>query len=173
MRAVCVVIAALCLAACVDPALRAQQQAAQKRALEDQLLAESPEGSRQQYEADLQAVKTLTPTQQDAFKDAGLGLPLTNDEKKAVMSMSPDQWRAIARQSKFVEWGKQKQTDLAAEPERERLIRAQEAQARASLRQAQASERAARAAALSASRPQHLSCSSFTTLGGMTTTNCN
>ena len=130
---------------CVDPAVVAQRQAAEaaqqeagRRAMVDELLAESPEGSEQQLESDLQIVNHLPPIIYEAEKDADLGLPLSEAEKNGLQKLTREQFRAIARFSQFQTWATQKAAQLKAETDRERLIQAQEDQARAQQGQAAA-----------------------------------
>jgi hypothetical protein len=162
---------ALSVYACLTPAqraarnqARAERQAAQQQAMEDQFWAESPEGSKQQYDNDVATLNSLTPAQTEAIKDIALGLSPTADEKKDLDSITRDQLRAIARLGKLHEWAKQESADLKAQSNQERLIQAQEAQAQAQRAQAWAAWSAANAART----PKYTNCSN--TLNGMSCT---
>jgi hypothetical protein len=122
----------LCAVSCAEIQAQKQAQAAQQRAqaeaLADAFLANSPEGSSEQWQIDKAILQTLTPAQTEALNDAKLGLPLTSDEQKAIGSMTRDQMRAVARLAAQQEWSKQQATQMESELLQEQSIQAQQAQ---------------------------------------------
>lgn len=138
-------VGVLLLVGCADPALIAQQQAAQAQAAEeaqkaqdareaaqiqakvDLLYAQSPEGSQQQYQADWQTVKSLNPKQVELLTDASLGLPLTSEQEKVAPSITREQMRALARLHKYYEWLEQKKAQWNQEDREAAKIAAQQA----------------------------------------------
>ncbi len=65
------------------------------------LLRDSPVQSEQGLRHDFELADKLTPAQQAALRDAVNNVILTNDEKRALKSITLDQWHAITQLAAF------------------------------------------------------------------------
>jgi hypothetical protein len=99
-----------------------------------QLLSQSPLQSETNLHRDLALLSKLTPAQNEALRDTSNGIVLTQKEKRALGSISPDQWHALSQMAAFYQWLNQRYQEAQAEAERQQ----QEAEAEAERQQQEA-----------------------------------
>jgi len=93
-----------------EAANRARREAAEREAGRQRhealqkLLAESPALSEQGLKYDVDSVRRLTESQQEALIDAGSRVVLTIDEEKELNSIASDQWYALVQLAAFYSW---------------------------------------------------------------------
>jgi hypothetical protein len=95
------------------------EEAERSRRAAEELLRESPVQSEERLKRDLELVGTLTPAQQEATRDAGNHVVLTDSEERSLRSISLDQWHALSQLTAFYKWLNDKSKEAQAQAERQ------------------------------------------------------